>query len=58
MHLSQKAGTEMYLSSLEAARERLLIVMVICRKNDSASTRKDPWLSVFPTALGHNWYVQ
>lgn len=45
---------------LKAAGEQMLVgmVLIICSRNGSASTRKDPWLTMVLTALGHNYNVQ
>lgn len=41
---------------LKAAGEQMLAGMVLVIR--SASTRKDPWLTMFSSALGHNYSVQ
>lgn len=41
---------------LKAAGEQMLVGMVLIIR--SASTRKDPWLTMFSTALGQNYSVQ
>jgi len=45
-------------SKQQESKMLVATVLIICSRNGSVSTRKDPWITMFSAALGHNYSVQ